>query len=242
MTTEDGKELTPLFGPCHTGLKNLGNSCYMASALQCLFSLSSFEQRYWAELMDHPTTCFDKPSECFLCQTHKLADGLYSGRYSVPSKVSDASTPESTREPRKLGQSGISPAMLKDLVGKDHPEFSTMRQQDVFEFIDYFLKLADQKEINDRKQSPVRGFEFTTEQRLQCTECHRVKYKSTNESALPLFVPLEKKSVQIQTERPSDDDIYEPVSFDTCLEHFFEAAFNDGYKCPQCNKTTMITR
>ena len=47
MTTADGKELKPLFGKGLTGLKNLGNSCYLASILQCLFALPVFQERYY---------------------------------------------------------------------------------------------------------------------------------------------------------------------------------------------------
>lgn len=46
MTTEDGKELKPVFGAGLTGLKNLGNSCYLNSILQCLFTLPVFQKRY----------------------------------------------------------------------------------------------------------------------------------------------------------------------------------------------------
>lgn len=45
MTSQDGKELKPLFGKGLTGLKNLGNSCYLASVLQCLFALPAFQKR-----------------------------------------------------------------------------------------------------------------------------------------------------------------------------------------------------
>ena len=42
---EAGKELVPLAGPGLTGLRNLGNSCYMASILQVLFAVPEFRHR-----------------------------------------------------------------------------------------------------------------------------------------------------------------------------------------------------
>ena len=43
---ESGKSLVPLFGPGYTGLANLGNSCYLNSVVQVLFTLPEFQQRY----------------------------------------------------------------------------------------------------------------------------------------------------------------------------------------------------
>ena len=42
---ESGKELVPCCGPGFTGLVNLGNSCYLNSVMQVMFSLPEFKTR-----------------------------------------------------------------------------------------------------------------------------------------------------------------------------------------------------
>ena len=44
---ESGASLLPLFGPGYTGLVNLGNSCYLNSVVQVLFTVPQFQQRYF---------------------------------------------------------------------------------------------------------------------------------------------------------------------------------------------------
>ena len=43
---ESGKELVPRYGPGYTGLRNLGNSCYLNSVMQVMFTLPEFKERY----------------------------------------------------------------------------------------------------------------------------------------------------------------------------------------------------
>lgn len=42
---ESGSKLVPVFGPGLTGLANLGNSCYLNSVMQVVFSLPDFKSR-----------------------------------------------------------------------------------------------------------------------------------------------------------------------------------------------------
>ena len=43
---EAGSQLTPLYGPGYTGMRNLGNSCYMNSVMQVLFTVPDFQRRW----------------------------------------------------------------------------------------------------------------------------------------------------------------------------------------------------
>ncbi|KAH0826369.1 hypothetical protein J3R83DRAFT_5331 [Lanmaoa asiatica] len=154
LTAEDGSALKPIFGPGTTGLSNLGNSCYMASVLQTLFSLAAFQERYYrrpsSDLSQdhvsekasiHWTTCGQSlPADCLECQLFKLADGLLSGRYSNSHDEQPPSDPLAHPAPEHTPwQTGLKPAGFKVLVGKGHAEFATMRQQDAEEFFGHLL-------------------------------------------------------------------------------------------------------
>lgn len=141
---EAGKKLTPLYGPGYTGLKNLGNSCYMNSVMQVLFSLPEFKHRYG----DRCDFIFSKapadPTRDFDTQMAKFADGVLSGKYSpLPDKERD----ETTDPKEDQDQDGIAPQMFKSVIGRGHPEFSTNRQQDAQEFFMHLLSLMDRTEV-----------------------------------------------------------------------------------------------
>jgi len=211
MTTEDGKELKPLFGPGLTGLKNLGNSCYLASIVQCLFDLEPFANRYFTgrSIADGETlpTVAD-PGADLETQMLKIADGLLSGRYSKPD-------PDLVSENEVRHQRGIAPAMLKHLVGRDHPEFSTMRQQDAFELLQHLFTLVKRTSHSTGAEDPTSPFRFAVEQRLQCLGCRKVRYTSTEQEGILVDVPKDKL--------PSESDAppsYREVTLEECLDRF----------------------
>ena len=208
MTTEDGRELKPVFGPGLTGLKNLGNSCYLASIVQCLFDMPSFQARYYRPNDDLPLV--EDPAQDLETQLRKMADGLLSGRYSNPD-------PNIHTDSNMTHQKGLAPAMLKHLVGKGHPEFSTMRQQDALEFMQHLFKLITRAQPPAERQDPTHPFQFQMEERLQCTACKRVKYSISEQDSIFLDVPLQKLPRQEGQEGP---DQYQAVTLQECLDRF----------------------
>ncbi|KAI5807462.1 hypothetical protein DFH27DRAFT_594209 [Peziza echinospora] len=237
MTTEDGQELKPVFGKGLTGLKNLGNSCYLNSILQCLFSLPIFQKRYYEDVQDKPLECLN-PAEDLETQLRKLADGLISGRYSKP----DSSIVSSHSSAEIPHQKGLAPSMFKSLIGKGHAEFSTMRQQDAFELLLHLFKLITRSSHNATLQDPVAAFKFAMEQRLQCLSCKKVSYKTDIQDNITVPVPARRikqasEDMEVDatggTEIGAKKDVFEPVTIKECLDIFTEEEILE-YTCKAC--------
>ncbi|KAL7271134.1 ubiquitin C-terminal hydrolase Ubp14 [Rhizina undulata] len=242
MTTEDGKELRPLFGKGLTGLKNIGNSCYLNSILQCLFSLPGFQKRYHEAPNDRQQVL--DPAEDLEIQLRKVADGLLSGRYSYPD--SDVSSEYSKELPH---QKGLAPAMLKALVGKGHEEFSTMRQQDAFELLLHLFKLITRSQHPGDLKDPVSDFQFVLEQRLQCLECKKVRYRTDIQDNISIPVPakqLKTPDVILDGEGGAEagkekKDSFEPVTLKQCLD-IFTANEAVEFTCKSCGGKQALKR
>jgi ubiquitin carboxyl-terminal hydrolase 5/13 len=230
MTTDDGKELQPLFGPGLTGLKNLGNSCYLASILQCLFDLPAFQDRYNKPGDDLPIVL--DPAQDLETQLRKMADGLLSGRYSKPD-LDVIAYEHSAGVPH---QKGLAPSMLKHLIGRGHPEFSTMRQQDSFELLQHLMKLITRSQHPDSLGDPTQKFRFVTEQRLQCLACKKVRYQTNEQDSIFIDVPLEKlPPVEGEGER------YKPVTLKQCLDNLTASEVVE-LTCAACNSKDGFTK
>lgn len=211
MTDEDGHEFKKIFGKELTGLKNLGNSCYLASSIQCLFALPQFQQRYNLASAELPVV--EDPAQDLETQLRKVADGLISGRYSRPD--SDAIPLEGSTD--VAYQRGLAPAMLKALVGRGHEEFSTMRQQDAFEFLLHIFKLITRSQHTAPLRDPTQAFRFVLEQRLQCLSCKKVRYRTDEQDNVSIPVPIRRKAPGPDLTDPVE---YEPVTLKECLDSF----------------------
>lgn len=252
--TEESEALTPVQGPGLQGLQNLGNSCYINSVVQTLFSgtIRELSSRYGVpssgDVFDQPLLC-TTPTDAtadLLCQTAKLATALTSGKYVAPS-ADDAEVK-------------IAPRMFKHVVGCNHVDFKTGQQQDAAQYMQFFLESLDRAEKgassrlrNKEDESadvPVSSslFAFKTVDRLECSADNRIKYRDgVAETMLTLRVPMETATIIDSSEtpiqkRPKNEDSDAPtseskesvptVSMKACIDAWAATSEVEDYRWP----------
>jgi ubiquitin carboxyl-terminal hydrolase 5/13 len=141
---------------------------------------------------------------CLECQMAKVCNGLVSGRYSVKQGALAQFKTYSylvTVHPdggKEESQVGISPRMLKTLIGQGHSQFAGLKQQDAHEFLMWLLSrikqkgkatghvleslLAAEQQVANKDSwggyaDPLNCFKFVFQQRIQCLGCGGVKYR-----------------------------------------------------------------
>ncbi|WOL18550.1 ubiquitin carboxyl-terminal hydrolase 14 [Canna indica] len=167
---ESGQEVEPLFGPGYTGLVNLGNSCYMASTIQAIFTTRSFISRYY-EHQSLKMAFAMAPSDPTLdlnMQLTKLAHGLLSGGYSFP-------------------------------IEENNEVKTTNSSADALEFFLHFLDHIERANAGKPELDPSRSFKFVIEERLQCPS-GKVAYNKRSDYILSLNIPLHEATNKEQLE------------------------------------------
>lgn len=68
ILTESSSNLEPISGPGYTGMRNLGNSCYLNSVMQVLFSVPDFVQHFVERAQEYFSTYPVDPANDFNIQ------------------------------------------------------------------------------------------------------------------------------------------------------------------------------
>ncbi|RKP29035.1 ubiquitinyl hydrolase [Metschnikowia bicuspidata] len=210
----DGEKLAPVLGPGLTGMQNLGNSCYVNSVVQALFSLAAYRD-YFAQMSFDFSV--ENPAQDLASQLLKLYDGLISGRYSRPSGLKGDQY-----------QEGIKPHTFKNLVGANHAEFRTNKQQDASEFLHYLLDKID-KELG---LSVNRDLKFVYSSKLVCTGCN--SGSTTRELVDTVTLPLHVAVIGTEDGKK----IYASTTFDESLQMLTHPEIIEGYQCEACGQRT----
>lgn len=204
MLSADGHELEPATGPGLRGLKNLGNSCYVSSVVQSLFTLPLFREAYVVNGQQHISQCQRDPAACFTCQSVKLASAIWAGREGEGSLAG-------------IREGGaVPPWMFKAVVASGHAEFATSRQQDASEFLAYLLKVIQRSDPQNISHL-VNPFTFSQQQSLTCSSCGHTRHQHSQGTLLTLQLSqvLQDNDATVQDSLSLDDFLIKNFAADT---------------------------
>ena len=241
-----------------TGLDNLGNTCFLNSALQCLVHTQTLSQ-YFASGTYGNDIMEKSPMGGQLATTFAKVCG---GIYQQPS------------------YSSVNPLVLKDVISNWAPQFTGYNQQDAHELLRFLLDglsedLKRHAEVGTPSGSDMSEddlFNLTPEEQgeywwdrhisknssfitdefcgqlmstIECLECHERRYCFDPMYDLSLPMPGEAQSVSFFGRRTfrrtssrycSDAAVDEDCSLNDCLKMFMKEEILDGQNMSYCAK------
>jgi len=208
--------------PLCLGLANMGNSCYLNSVTQALACTAAFRRHYASE-----------PFHTEALRRVVSSNGRVPTLNSELAKVGYHLVHESANP---APDEAAAPRDLKAVIGADHAEFASGRQQDALEFYSYLLSLmerADQASALTKEVPPPgpmrRSFLFSVEERVQCTVSDAVAYKRRDDNSY-LYLPIPHEGV------PKGGH----VPFAKCLEAWAGAEAVDDYVSPAAGGAKVV--
>ncbi|XP_034290556.1 inactive ubiquitin carboxyl-terminal hydrolase 50 [Pantherophis guttatus] len=201
-----------------TGLRNLGNTCYMNAVIQCLCSVSPLVEYF---LSGKYIASLDKENGEIATAFAYLMNDMWLGDFDC-----------------------VSPEVFRLVIGERYPAFIKKTQQDAQEFLIYVLNELHEalKKTNKKKNQGssstawesrsclsdcsiiTRLFEGHLSYDIMCLECQTTTYKTEIFTVLSLPIPYESE-----------------CSLEECLDCFFQQdvlTWNNQINCSCCGIKT----
>lgn len=218
------KSSTPSTG--HVGLRNLGNTCYLNSSLQVLFSIPGFLNDLSSTYEKLASTNVEEGDN--ENETMPLCSALLSVASRlrlIPPRIKG----DSTRE------GAAYPSILKKQMDKLTDKFAGFEQRDAHEFLSDLIDLLHDEFISSAKDNAKFSDELPTDKYFRlnvdvCLTCDSCNYSRSKEE---MYRHL---SVDIGT---NGDD--EPWTVDQGLEKFFQPE-QRIIKCEKCESGSSVTQ
>lgn len=192
-----------LSGEYYVGIRNTGNTCYIASCVQLLFNIDillkdliekydELIEKHWEEIDKHVTF-----------QLARLAKGFKEGKCS---QFMNESSPY---------QIGMSVKYLKEAVGNHYQMYKTSEQQDVIEFMLYLFQIMEKEGYTLLDESTIIKFR---------NEVKTSRMNILNETEKVLIFPLDVGYMAIVERKHVD------LNMKDVIKNYSNATVIDDYR------------